>query len=587
MEKKILSERFEIRMRDGVNLATFIYQTEETAAHLMDASVSAPYCLFIRTDYWNDDCLRGEFEWEDTLYERLISDGWVVMVQLVRGQGESGGVFAPYTQEINDSKDAMDWLGHHEPYRYLRYVLYGKQYSGQCALYAAVHAGVRPEIVGLVCGSISTDMREWGLCTGGVLNGIAVAQALDWAIGDESKSVTSYSPCQYWHAGVSPLSPRPEIERWFLEMQKHCGEQHFWEHDCYRIDISNIMHPHILAFFFCPWSDPFCPGTIAAYEQLNATCIHRPQINIMEGDDYVQDDDTYAWLHTVFPAADSTEKKPLLNDDALQNNYNIARFSDDIVIEYKAATFHRFDEVEPRVLYLGDGTLTASLPPKRNDEVALFSLFQHDPHDEYINARGEYMFRFSEIGERDPYWLVSNMPYCAVFVAPPLVHDSLILGNPRLRMWVSSNRADATFVVRLVARLPQVHWQQNVDFNLSYGVKRISAQLASAGRPPLADSGVTPAGAEEPVALDITLRPLGVMLEAGVQLHLEVTSSDYPRFITPVNALPMNNTPAPFLPAVNTIYHSRNYPSRLWLPISDYTLPEKTRYDEQPEVLNF
>ncbi len=155
-----------------------------------------------------------------------------------------------------------------------------------------------------------------------------------------------------------------------------------------------------------------------------------------------------------------------------------------------------------------------------------------------------------------------------MFVAPVLTHDSLIFGIPRLRMWVDSNRSDATFIVRLCARDAKSPSASPSDFNLCHGVKRISAQLASAGRPPLAEKRGT--SNDDVVALDITLRPVAVILEAGMQIRLEVTSSDYPRYITPANAFPITNTAAPFLPAVNTIYHSRNYPSRLWLPISDH-----------------
>ena len=543
-------------MRDGVRLLARSYAPVPGTASLPAAA--ARRCLLIRTDRWEDPTSGNDPA--RSLPGRLSSRGWTVIVQMVRGQGGSEGVFAPYSQEINDGIDTLSWLGGDGHWGRFSFVLYGMSYSGQCALYAAVHAPEHPEIAGLVCGNVSGNMNQWGLCTGGILNGATVRQAIDWASPPDGRlRVQDFPPCSFWHPSLSPLSARPEIEEWFLDLQRNCGRTPFWEQDCYNVRIISLMHPRMRTLFLSQWSDPFCPGTLGVYEQFCSHCINRPQVDIRQELDGCRDDAVIDWLDGAFGAGAAGPNLPSAGGNAGQSHYFICGYDGDHG-DGAAGDAADFGNLEPTPYYLGEEALSGTPPPARNDTAALYTVFQHDPrHEPDCGDRGvNFAPATPWDGRRRP---LGNSMDCAVFVAPPFAEAMQLIGVPRLRMWVKSSHADATFVVRLVVRRSPRGGTASDDVAFCYGARRLSTQMAGGG--PGAKSRVQ----ELPVALEIALRPVAAQLPAGAQLRLEVSSADYPRFITPPNAPPLRHAPSPFLPSVNAIYHSRHYPSRLWLPL--------------------
>ena len=85
-----------VKMRDGVSLATSI--------HLPEGEGSFPTVL-IRSPY-----ARFEAVLRDQVCGRFVRYGYACVFQDTRGQGDSGGVWDPGNNEIQDGRDTLDWL---------------------------------------------------------------------------------------------------------------------------------------------------------------------------------------------------------------------------------------------------------------------------------------------------------------------------------------------------------------------------------------------------------------------------------------------------------------------------------------------
>ena len=85
-----------VPMRDGIRLSTDIY--------MPDAPGPFPVIL-IRTPYNNN----REPDVQDAVY--FASRGYAVLLQDVRGRGDSEGVWTPFAHEAEDGYDAQEWAG--------------------------------------------------------------------------------------------------------------------------------------------------------------------------------------------------------------------------------------------------------------------------------------------------------------------------------------------------------------------------------------------------------------------------------------------------------------------------------------------
>ena len=86
-----------VPMRDGAVLRADVFRPEHEGRYPV---------LLSRTPY--DKSSNGTaYGWMQPI--RPASQGYVVVVQDVRGRFESGGAFRPFHQEINDGFDTVEW----------------------------------------------------------------------------------------------------------------------------------------------------------------------------------------------------------------------------------------------------------------------------------------------------------------------------------------------------------------------------------------------------------------------------------------------------------------------------------------------
>src|SRR5688572_9675631 len=101
-------------MRDGVRLATDVVRQDDGERRPV---------LLVRTPYSRP----GAWQAHDPV--GFARRGWAVVLQDVRGRGQSEGVFRPFHQEIEDGFDTVTWCAAQE-WSDGRVTMTGMSYNG-------------------------------------------------------------------------------------------------------------------------------------------------------------------------------------------------------------------------------------------------------------------------------------------------------------------------------------------------------------------------------------------------------------------------------------------------------------------------
>jgi len=141
-----------------------------------------------------------------------------------------------------------------------------------------------------------------------------------------------------------------------------------------------------------------------------------------------------------------------------------------------------------------------------------------------------------------------------VFSTPPFTQDTEVTGPVSLDLWVSSSAVDTDFTGKLLDVSPNGFAQ-----NLTDGIIRMRYRK-SPEKQELLKPG-------EIYHVTVDLWATSNVFLAGHKLRLEVSSSDFPRFDRNHNTGEEQATSTRLVKATNTIYHDREHPSALLLPL--------------------
>ena len=110
--KSARKELAKVTMRDGVNLATYLYFPEG----------EGPWpAILVRQPY-------GTL-YSDDVFETMAADGYVAVLQDERGRFESEGDWKPFEKSAQDGADSCDWIGRQD-WSDGKVGLYGMSYAG-------------------------------------------------------------------------------------------------------------------------------------------------------------------------------------------------------------------------------------------------------------------------------------------------------------------------------------------------------------------------------------------------------------------------------------------------------------------------
>jgi putative CocE/NonD family hydrolase len=501
--------------------------------------------------------------------------GYHVVIQDVRGRGDSEGEFYPFRHEGRDGAETIAWLRQH-PACNGRIGMYGFSYQGSTQLLAASE---NPE--GLIC--IAPHMTAADLYHGWFYHqgALRLASALGWGIqmlredarrrglhaaSDRLENAWANVRAQ---AGFVPYARHPAIadselpgyvRDWIAHRDADGDEDKFWS----ELDISTRYDAiRVPALHISGWYDTYLEGSIAGYVALR----NRAGSEFARENQYLL---AGPWVH--IPWGDRAGEMNLgeaanLDTDALLLRWfnhwlkDSGEFAEEPRVRHFALganEWHAADEWPadvPLRLYLhsagnanarkGDGWLS-DVPPTGEEAR---DVFVYDPEVPVAapggmqSLSGQYDQAALEMGN-------NLLVYTSKAVGSPM-H---LFGQPRVTLYAATSAAHAD----LTAKLVRVMESGRAEF-ISIGIARSSWLFSEQGYQ-----------ADTVQCWKFTLEPTSVVIAAGESLRLEIASSAFPLY----DRNPSSDVPPQeadnwsWHRSTQQILHTEEHPSALYLPVA-------------------
>ncbi len=204
------------------------------------------------------------------------AQGYIVVIQDVRGRGSSEGEFQLFAHEVEDGYDAVNWAAQ-LPQSNGKVGMYGFSYQGMTQLYAAVQ---QPEPLKVLCPAmVGYDLYGDWAYEGGAF---CLQANLAWALQLAAETARRKGDSKTYHALYQaahnlPLGEewpaRPQILNWaapdsfYHEWLVHAVRDDYWE----ALSPSNLLAAvDIPMLHIGGWYDTFLRGTLNLYQAMAA-----------------------------------------------------------------------------------------------------------------------------------------------------------------------------------------------------------------------------------------------------------------------------------------------------------------------------
>lgn len=488
--------------------------------------------------------------------------GFIVVVQDVRGRFASEGSFDPFLNEGTDGFDAVEWAAALEGSNG-RVGMYGASYVGAVQLLAA--AKNPPHLRAIAPAVTNADFRSW-MYEAGALN---LGFAATWSLflshnganrqGDAAEArrlvrLAGSSPDWLMHGPPSELAEiLGPYTSFFKEWIGESAQDPIWD----RLDDeSDLTTTRIPTLHITGWYDIFLSGALGTYQAST------------------RDDDTssqhlvigpwahYPWGDQFGPDANGTRRVDMMQVDFFR------RYLSDTVTDQPSS-------VDYYVLFEG-WRESDTWPPEPSRTARLFLRSQGSANTRWGDGRLDptppigaelcdvYQYYppapVPAVGGNsccDPGIVpmgcmnqssVEQLPDVLVYTTEPVSYDMTVAGPIDLQLYVVTDAESADYFARLCVVNKEGSW------NITEGIRRFDAEELQESR---ASDGVIP--------VHITLRDTAVRIRKGERLRLQITSGSFPMFdINPQTGESSLTTPRwEGRGALHAVLHEPTYPSVL------------------------
>jgi hypothetical protein len=505
------------------------------------------------------------------------AQGYVFIVQDARGRFASDGEWYPFKYEAQDTYDTVEWAAG-LPYSNGKVGMVGISYVGVPEMLGATAAP--PHLVAIFPGITASDLHENWVYQGGALcqafaqgwsryfssqelsrratkaPGPSPAELLQLAAARNpgTDSFSAIDLCPYYHDWIAHPA--------FDDYWKQCSaEQHY--------DQIKVPALHVGA-----WYDLFMPGALRNYTGIKTqggsgaarkgqrllvipgghAGFGRKIGEVDFGENAVfpyEDLRAYGlrWFDWVLKGIDNgvAAEKPVR---LFIMGTNVWRDEDDWPLARAVSTRFYLRSVGRANSLTGDGDLR----PAAAEGAESADTFVYDPASPTPTYGGV-------IGGPDGVGpgpqdqrAIEGRPDILVYTTPAFAKDTEVTGPISLELYVSSSAVDTDFTGKLVDV-----WPNGFAQNLTEGILR-ARYRNSMEKPEMMTPG-------QIYRLTIDLGATANVFLAGHKLRLEVASADFPRYSRNPNTGAEPETATTFRNATNVIYHDRDHPSALVLPL--------------------
>ncbi|MDT5070877.1 MAG: uncharacterized protein QOH82_197 [Mycobacterium sp.] len=559
-------------MRDGTILRADVYRPR--------TSDPVPVIL-MRTQYGKSGAQSGDrYQSPDW----FASHCYLVVVQDIRGQGASTGVFSEFTHDQTDGYDSVEWAAA-VPGSDGKVGMYGSSYVGATQWLAAVTAP--PHLVTIVPANTASDYYDGWTYEGGEFR---LAFVLPWAMesiattaaqnrNDEATvhelAAATKDPTRWLNfrpfKDLPPMQPgNAAVAPWYFDWIRHSTRDDFWRQFSIRDRYASVTVP---VMHFEGWYDAFLAGGVENFAGMvahggndNARANQRLVIGPWDHVDWGRPDSTPApMLKAIGAVGDSPINTLMLDwydhflkgkDNGVAGTPRVDYFLMGANV-WKTAPSWPLPTTKPTAYYLSgsggadrEGQLVDAPPAT-------------DPPDGYTYdprfpapSLGGHSCCGAQSGPQGPYdqTPVEQRSDVLVYSSAPLPHDTEVTGATTVNLWAESSSPDTDFTAKLTVVKPD-----GEIMNLNNGILRTSFRESL--------SNPSPSTPNQPIAYRIQIWPTSYEYRAGDRIRLEISSSDYPQFA------PNPNTGEPFgqsantVVATQTILHDAAHPSSITLPV--------------------
>ncbi len=516
------------KMRDGITLKADIYRPTADGKYPV---------LLQRTPYdKNNARLFGM---------KAAARGYVVIVQDVRGRFTSEGEWYPFRHELQDGYDTVEWAAA-LPQSNGKVGMFGGSYVGATQMLAAIASP--PHLSGIAPSVTASNYHENWTYQGGAFeqwfnqswsSGLA-QNTMDRRIAQDTNALN-------WKDTL-PLESYPTIEE-------------------------NYAHIQVPILHIAAWYDIFLGGSLRNYVLLKSRAGSEAARNgqhlLVEvgghagGSDqrkigevdfgsaapYDNDERLLQWYDFLLKgqANEFSGKKPVRIFVMGKNEW---RDEEDWPLARAKATKYFLHSAGKANGSAGGGQLSSQAPVAEPKDS-----YVYDPANPVPTIGGPLCCDSMHLapGPRDQR-TAEERSDVLVYTTPAFTQDTEVTGPVSLDLFASTSTKDTDFTAKLVDL-----WPNGFAQNLTEGILRLRYRN-SVERPELAKPG-------EIYHVTVDLWATSNVFLAGHRLRVEISSSNFPRFDRNLNTGEDQAVSTKMLPATNTVYHDKEHPSALVLPI--------------------
>ncbi|MBV9336072.1 MAG: CocE/NonD family hydrolase [Solirubrobacterales bacterium] len=510
---------------------------------------------------------------------------YVVVVQDVRGQYKSDGIFYTFANEASDGYDSVEWAAR-LPKSDGRVGMYGFSYPGTTQYQTAILRP--PHLVTIVPAMSSNDYHDGWTYEGGALDqsfaedwpmttiaassvrgrypdGAALVAEMNNAVAHEFTKWYSYLPLR----NFPPLRPNdPRVAPYFFDWLKHPNDDAYWTRWSIRGRYRDITVP---ALNFDGWYDIFING---ALQNFNGMRTQGGSPAARQGTQLV----VGPWLHIPWsqtvgqidfgPQAANPIDQLQLNwfDYWLKGIQNGINKQSKVRIFVMGADKWRTSNTWPLPgtryvkYYLhslgaansakGNGSLTTT---KAGPREAATDHYVYNPLKPVPSIGGRFQSSVPG-GPFDQRPLLGRKDIL-VFTTPPLRQRLAIIGPITVTLYASSSARDTDWTAKLDDVYPN-----GTSMLIEYGIQR-ARYRNSETHPTLIHPGRV-------YKYTIHVWPTANLFKPGHRIRLEISSSNFPMYDRNPNTGDPFAQDAILKTAKQTIYHDSAHSSEMTLPIA-------------------